>query len=115
MSIDMDIVNEWIQSNQKYEDGPPQLAYAVQCADGFTVSMQAGACLYCLPREDAGFPYWQVELGYPSEHPGDAIMEFIDGGPGDDPTKTVFGYVPVELVVTLLEAHGGIAGRYSDD
>lgn len=123
----MDIVNEWIQNNQtdemkeaearapKHLNGYFQQAYCAKCADGFTVSIQAGKAIYCTPRESNAYPYSTVELGFPSERPTDAIMEYIDGGPDDDPTKTVFGYVPVELVVALLKAHGGIVGRAWED
>jgi hypothetical protein len=76
-----------------------------QCSDGFAVSIQASQAHYCQPRDDEG-PYWEVELGYPTQRPTDEIMTFAEDS--ENPTKTVYGYVPIELVDALIAAHGGI-------
>ena len=92
----------------------------IVCADGFSVSVQAGWGKYCQPRtsnyigsdEDDYFgPFSQWELGFPSARPTDEIMEHIDGGPDEDPTDTVYGYVPTAKVVALINAHGGIVHK----
>jgi hypothetical protein len=62
--------------------------------------------MYCNPRDDNG-PYTEVELGFPSEHPGEAIMKFAENP--DAPLDTVYGYVPVFLVRRLIASHGGEA------
>ena len=75
----------------------------VVCKDGFSVSIQASAGNYSEPRDDDG-PYVSVELGYPSE-PDHLIMKWADTP--NDPTKTVYGWVPSEVVIELLQKHGG--------
>jgi hypothetical protein len=74
------------------------------CADGFQVSVQASSTHYCEPRDNFG-PYTEVELGYPSE-PVEAWLEYAEDP--DRPTTTVYGYVPIEWVVQVLDQHGGI-------
>ncbi len=76
------------------------------CADGFKLSVQASAAHYCSPRDNYG-PYYKVEVGFPSE----VVLEFlphIDGGPNENPTETVYGYVPLETVVEVIARHGGL-------
>ena len=76
----------------------------VVCADGFNVSMQASVYAYCDPRSDSG-PYSAVELGYPSE--GDPlIQEYAEDQ--DQPTSSVYGWVPADIVRQLIAKHGGI-------
>ncbi|GAC1598842.1 MAG: hypothetical protein NVS3B25_25160 [Hymenobacter sp.] len=76
----------------------------IECVDGTTISVQAGRTMYCQPRQDSG-PWDEVEVGYPSVDPGAEMRQFQDGE--GDPTQSVFGYVPVELVRAFIEAHGG--------
>jgi len=111
-----------------------KVRHHITCADGFTVSVQASETHYCKPRitqyydgehwqkeildkwgmygsgvfeaKDSFTPYETVEIGYPSSVEPD-ILDFADGA--DDPTDTVYGYVPVEIVDKVLEKHGGIA------
>jgi hypothetical protein len=78
----------------------------VECEDGFSISIQAGDGKYCQPRADDAF-YLEVELGYPSQ-PDYLIHSFADDK--DDPTGTVYGYVPVDTVYLLLTKHGGVIG-----
>lgn len=85
----------------------------VKCADGFTFSAQAGFGLYCTPRatlypETWGDGYQEIELGYPSAY-DELIEEYAEMD--DDYTKTVYAYVPVEVVDRLVAKHGGIAGE----
>ncbi|WP_120338093.1 hypothetical protein [Cryobacterium soli] len=89
----------------------------IKCADGFTVSVQAGAGMYCSPRPDgygdgaasrdfAG-PYDLAEVGFPSERPEPwAEWEEYCESP-DDPTATVYAHVPFESIRELIELHGG--------
>lgn len=77
----------------------------VHCADGFSVSIQANRFAYCNPRITHAGDYVSVELGFPTR-PDDLIMEYAEDP--SDPTETVYGYVPVEVVDALLEKHGGI-------
>lgn len=77
----------------------------VICADGFTISIQASSNHYCSPRTDDAEEYESVELGFPSEKE-DLIMEYVEDD--QDPTQTVYGWVPVDVVDKMLEKHGGI-------
>jgi hypothetical protein len=77
---------------------------AILCKDGFKFSVQASSFHYCSPRNNIG-PYSHVEVGYPSQTPIPEIMEYAEDA--SKPTQTVYGYVPVELVQKLIDAHGG--------
>jgi hypothetical protein len=80
------------------------LAKRIECADGFSISVQASHGAYCSPRRNIG-PWYQVECGYPSDVPAE-IMSYAEQP--ENPTETVYGYVPIELVEELIAAHGGI-------
>ena len=89
----------------------------VRCADGFEMSVLAGAGAYCKPRpgwydgvpDDYPGPYTAVEVGYPSVRPEPwAEWEQCAESP-EDPTGTVYGCVPVEMVRELVALHGGEA------
>lgn len=77
-----------------------------ECADGFVVSIQASAGHYCIPRQNRFWPYHCFELGYPTAK-DDALWTYIDGNAEDDQTQSVFGYVPANVVVELINRHGG--------
>lgn len=89
----------------------------IRCADGFSLSVIAGWGTYCEPRpdwfngvpEDYAGPYTRVEVGFPSQRPEpwDAWQPFCESPA--EPTETVYGYVPVEMVATLIDSHGGEA------
>lgn len=80
------------------------------CADGTSLSVQASAFLYCIPRDDEG-PYTHVEVGFIRDAndkalaPPDAWRKYADGGFPSD----VYGYVPIELVDEFINSHGGSA------
>jgi hypothetical protein len=74
------------------------------CKSGFGMSIQASETTYCIPRDNTG-PYTHVEIGFPN-----AIDDMITGyaDDPDDPTGTVYGYVPAGIVQALIIKHGGI-------
>ena len=78
---------------------------AITCKDGFSLSVQASSTHYCSPRNGVG-PWTSVEVGYPSAKV-EEFMEYMDNTESD-PTQTVYGYVPVEVVEKVIESHGGI-------
>lgn len=84
----------------------PAVRPMIVCKDGFKVSVQASEFHYCHPRINTNpMLYDKVELGFPSE----AVPEWLEYAEEQyDPTDTVYGYVPVELVDAALEKHGGI-------
>ena len=75
----------------------------ITCADGFSLSVQATHGAYCRPRNNFG-PWYEVEVGFPSAKP-ELIFQFAEKP--SDPTETVYGYVPIELVQNLIDLHGG--------
>lgn len=91
-------------------DGQPYLIHVpqIKCSDGFEMSVQASSGHYCSPRDSYG-PWSAVEVGYPSAKV-DSFMPYIDGS-DSNPTDTVYGYVPIELVVDAIAAHGGFAAE----
>ena len=80
----------------------------IECADGFSLSVQVGKYLYSTPREDAG-PWTAVEVGFPSAtpEPWSEWEPYVEDA--NDPTGTVYAYVPLSLVEALIESHGGAA------
>jgi hypothetical protein len=79
----------------------------VKCADGFKMSVQASAFHYCTPRDSEG-PWSKVEVGFPSKRV-EQFMTFIIDDSQDDPTDTVYGYVPLSTVAEVVAEHGGFA------
>ncbi len=76
---------------------------AAECADGFRVSIQGNSTAYCSPRNDCG-PYTEVELGFPSVA-DEILLPYAENR--NDPTETVYPYVPSAIVLEVLLAHGG--------
>ena len=95
-------VQEWLDKNKTGK------AYEViklaTLGDGQHISIQASACHYCLPREDRG-PWTHVELGFPTFIP-ELVMHYCKEP--ERPMDTVYGYVPIGLVDSLVNLHGGI-------
>ena len=81
------------------------------CADGLTFSMQTSFSHYCQPRDSDG-PWYSVEIGFPSRR----VEEFMPFIAGDDsePTDTVYGYVPLDVVAAVVVAAGGLAAPTSE-
>jgi hypothetical protein len=78
----------------------------VECADGFSMSVQANEGAYCSPRDDQG-PYTAVEVGFPSSY--DYYLHEYAETP-EKPTETVYGWVPADTVMMCIDAHGGMVG-----
>jgi len=75
------------------------------CKDGFTMSVQAHNGAYCSPRIDNAPRYTQVEVGFPS-HPESLLLEWAEKK--DEPTNTVYPYVPAHQISLVCVKHGGI-------
>ena len=75
-----------------------------QCADGFSMSVQASETSYCIPRTDTG-PYIQAEVGFPSEAET-LLMKYAEDH--DAPTMTIYGYVPRQVIINVIAKHGGM-------
>lgn len=100
-------INEFLQKYRKVNDyGMNMIRPRVKCADGFTVSVQAGYGLYSEPRSDSDW-YSRVELGYPSAC-DDELLGYAEEP--NCPTETIYGFVPISVVDEVLKKHGGIVG-----
>ncbi len=93
-----------------------QMCRPVLLADGTSLSIQAGDTHYCEPRmlsENGTYSdYSHFEIGFPSR----IIEELLPYADDDEnPTDTVYAYVPRELIETIIKAAGGVVGYYSWD
>ena len=90
-------LNTYMSLNRK-ADG---LVKKIECVDGFTISVQASDIHYADFNID-GLDYSHVECGFPNSEP-EYIMDYADDP--SSPTDTVYGYVPIELVESLINLH----------
>jgi hypothetical protein len=102
------LVNNFIINNRTVHIG--NAASYVQCPrltcqDGFSMSVQASPTHYSTPR-DIVDEYTAVEIGYPSQEE-ELILEWAEDS--DNPTGTVYGWVPVEVVEQVILNHGGLS------
>lgn len=84
---------------------PFWLFTVVVCRDGFSFECQASAKHRCEPQGADRANYEELEVHCPSE-PVDALLEYADDP--YNPTRTAYGYVPVDLLQTIIAAHGGL-------
>lgn len=93
-------VKEFLKTTQ----GP--IRKVALCSDGFSISIQGSRCHYCSPKLDLDDGnYESLELGFPSESDS-LIIKYADHP--TVPTKSIYAYVPMNTVETLIEKHGGI-------
>ena len=79
---------------------------SVICKDNFTMSVQASEYHHCAPKVDGiDISYSHVEVGFPSDKE-DLLMDYIEDG--DDPTGTVYAYVPAQIILDVIQKHGGL-------
>jgi len=76
----------------------------IYCKDGFNMSVQGSSGHYCTPRKTQDW-YMAMEIGYPSDKQ-DLLMEYAEQE--GNPTDTVYGYVPVDIIQEVINNHGGI-------
>ena len=84
----------------------------IVCADGTELSVIAHWGAYCSPRPEFQQPappqgFHAVEVGYPSvrPEPWDKWESLAENS--GDPTGSVYGWVPIELVREFILSHGG--------
>lgn len=94
-------LNEYLKNARNSEGFCPRIV----CADGFSLSVQANRGAYCNPRSGIG-PWDEAEIGFPS-HRVEEIMPYCEDS--ENPTSTVYAYVPVKLIEKLIDDHGGQA------
>ena len=106
----MKMLKDWLKETTKMVDlgfaTMMEIRPQINCADGFTISVQASENHYCTPRENLNDgSYTELELGFPSEKV-DSLYEYAEEP--TNPTETVYAYVPIELVEKIISEHGGI-------
>lgn len=80
-------------------------------ADGTSMSVQYHWSSYCSPRPEveekvsSSVSVLSAEIGFPSREISE-IMEYAEDR--ENPTDTVYGYVPVRLINSVIAAAGGI-------
>lgn len=77
----------------------------ILCRDGFTLSVQASRGHYCSPKVTDSPYYISVEIGYPSTLLPKDFDEYCKRR--DKPLDTVYGYVPIRMVIELIDSHDG--------
>ena len=78
----------------------------VVCKDKFSMSVQASELHYCTPKENGNtMTYTSVEVGFPTEKE-ELLMDYADDR--DEPTGTVYPYVPAQLILDVIDKHGGM-------
>ena len=77
----------------------------VVCADGFKMSVQAHDGAYCSPRTNNASSYSEVEIGFPTAKEP-LLMEYCEDR--EQPTHTVYAYVPAQVVTNVIAKHGGM-------
>ncbi len=76
--------------------------------DGTKLSIQASEYHYCSPRITLPSyeEYTSFEIGFPSRKI-DELMRYAEDD--DNPTGTVYGYVPKEVIEALIESTGEVS------
>ena len=104
----MSIINQFLEKNRIFYSTDSFQMKAptkrVVCADGFSMSVQGSSFAYCTPRTDEG-PYIECEIGFPSAYEP-LINEYAEEPIA--PCDTVYPYVPVEIIDSVIESHGGL-------
>lgn len=92
----------------EYKGNADRIFPRMEFADGVTVSVQGHYGAYSMPRDDFADRYSRVECGFPSERI-EELIPYIDGDAAtSDPLKSIYGYVPVEVVEAIIKSHGGL-------
>ena len=86
-------------------DRPSAMHDHITCHDGFTMSVQASSFHYSIPRQDNLTEYSCVEVGFPSEEE-ELLLPYAEDA--ENPTETVYAYVPAAVVKAVVDKHGGL-------
>lgn len=97
-------INEIFLNLELSNNGTTKIRKAIKCSDGFTMSVQASSMHYCAPRSDEG-PWISFEVGFPSERE-ELIIRWAEYP--DQPTDTVYGWVPSDVIDEVIAKHGGL-------
>jgi hypothetical protein len=94
---------EHLRTSRVSEGGIKMPVPPIACRNGFFISVQASEHTYCTPRNDEG-PWTHVECGYPSWGVPE-LAEYAEDP--DDAPGTVYPYVPIDLVVKVINDNDG--------
>lgn len=100
-------LQEFMSDENNFYEEVAHLRKRAKCADGFSVSIQASRYHYCEPRQTFSDKFESLELGYPSKK-DKLIMPYAELP--ERPKRTVYCYVPWDVVKKLVKKHGGIVG-----
>lgn len=102
---------DWMNEARRVEAVGFALSKRLLMSDGTSMSIQASSSHYCSPREtlDSYGLYHTFEVGFPSKRIP-AFMEYIDGPDDCDPTNTVYGGVPKQIIEDAINKCGGVIG-----
>jgi len=99
-------VKEFLERTYKEEEH--HVRDAIKCKDGLSLSVQGGTRFhYCEPRKLCNV-YNKVEIGFPSRKIY-SLMKYAETK--GNPTGTVYGYVPIDVVERVIIRHGGIVNK----
>lgn len=104
-------MNEGCETSGTFEIMGVQQTKTLKLKDGSSLSIQASRAHYCHPKQNSKkgdfAEYTSFEVGFPSVY-----MEELDEYCEDlkNPTKTVYGYVPKEVIEKLIKKRGGVVG-----
>jgi hypothetical protein len=76
----------------------------IVCMYGFTMSVQGNSGAYSTPRTNSDW-FEAMEIGFPSEREP-LIMDYAEEP--ENPTQSVYGYVPTYIIEDVINKHGGI-------
>lgn len=107
--------SEWCVGNtaRRHCGGARTIFPEMVCADGFKLSVQGHFGAYSYPRDDFAVSYLQVECLGPKQ--ADELLSPFErecNAIGDD--EMIYPYVPVEVIVALIEKHGGLSQALGD-
>lgn len=94
-----EFIKETFKENNGYCFRP-----VIVCNDGFKMSVQGYSGHYCRPRTTQNW-YLELEIGFPSQEES-LIMPYAESS--ENPTQTVYGWVPIEIIDEVIIKHGGI-------
>jgi hypothetical protein len=92
---------EWLEKTTTISLNPRP---RIECNDGFSMSVQGGEFSYSNPRQ-FGSNFTEMEIGFPSEYE-ELIIDYAQSN--NNPTDTVYPYVPVEVIIEVIKKHKGM-------
>lgn len=104
--LSAEIVQKLLRGSATAQSGQLKTIPRLRFANGQSMSVQASEFHRCSPRSQRG-PYTHVEVGYPSE-PFPQLMGYIQIEEGISPCKSVYNFVPIEVVMDIIVENGGL-------